>query len=145
MTGTLELVGGCQLKSTWCGFPVPLSPTVIVEFVEELLVTLSCPVADPVAVGLNVSVKLNVWPGFSVAGKFTAEAEKPLPVTETPLTVTGAVPLEFSVTVCVVELFTTTPPNEMLLALTLRADFAAFNCRERDFEVPPVLAVSVAD
>lgn len=32
-------------------------------------------------------------------------------------------------------------PNAMLPALTLRAAVAAFNCRERDFEVPPDEAV----
>jgi hypothetical protein len=43
------------------------------------------------------------------------------------LMVSAAVPLEVRVTVCVVELFTTTAPNEILLAFTLNAGVAAFS------------------
>lgn len=70
-----------------------------VGLVDALLVTVSCPVADPVAVGLKARVTLRVCPGFRVAGRLTAEEEKPLPFTEIPLTVTAAVPLDVSVTV----------------------------------------------
>ena len=66
-------------------------------------------------------------PAFSVVGRLNDEAEKPLPVTATELTVTGPEPLEVSVTVCVVELFTTTEPNEMLVAFTVNAGAEAFN------------------
>lgn len=140
----LEFAGAAQLRSTWCGFPVPLSPTVTVEFDDELLVMVNCPDAEPVAVGLNTRVMFRLWPGFSVAGRLTAEDEKPLPVTETALTMTAAVPLDVSVTVCVVELFTTTPPNEMLVALMLRAGVAAFSCSETFWDELPDVALTVA-
>ena len=116
-----------------------------VGLVDELLVTTSCPAAEPVVVGLNVSVTLSVWPGFRVAGRLTAEDEKPVPLTENPDTVTAAVPLEVSVTVCVVEPLTTTAPNAMLLALMVSAGVAAFNCSARLFEELPDDALTVAD
>ena len=101
-----------------------------VEFVEELLLTVNCPVAAPAAVGSKVSVTLMAWPGFSVAGRLTGEAAKPLPVTATEFTVTGAVPVEVSVSVWVVALLTTTAPNAMLPVFRVRAGVAAFNCSE---------------
>jgi hypothetical protein len=79
-----------------------------------------------------------------VAGRLTAEAEKPLPVTAMELTVTGAVPVEFRVTVWVVAWLMTTAPKAMVVALRLKAGVAAFSCSERVFEVVPVAAVSTA-
>jgi hypothetical protein len=64
---------------------------------------------------------------LSFAGRLTEDEENPEPVTEIEFTVTAAVPLEVSVKVCVVELFTTTEPKEMLLALTVSAGVAAFS------------------
>ena len=91
--------GALQLRSTWCGSPVPLNATVMVEFIDALLVTVNWPVADPRTVGLNVKVSDIVWPGLSFAGRLTAETEKPLPETATEFTVTAAVPVDVSVTV----------------------------------------------
>lgn len=82
---------------------------------------------------------------MSFAGRLTDEEEKPAPDTETELIVTAAVPLEVRVTVCVVELLTTTAPNEMELALMLSAGVAAFSWRTTDFDELPAVAVSVAD
>ena len=82
--------------------PVPLSPMEIVELVDDVLEIVNWPDAFPAAVGSNVSVRLRACPGLSLAGRVTAEAEKPVPVTEMEFTVTAAVPLEVSVTVCVV-------------------------------------------
>jgi hypothetical protein len=143
--GSLDPVGAFQLRSTWCEFPVPLRGTVSVGFVDELLLIVSCPVAAPTADGLNVSVTVIAWPGFNVAGRLGEEAEKPLPVAVTEFTVTAALPLEVSVTVCVVGVFTATLPNEMLVAFRVRAGAAAFSCSETAFDVLPVVAVSVAD
>jgi hypothetical protein len=143
--GTLDPLGAVQLKSTSCGFPVPLRGNVNVGFVDELLLIVSCPVAAPTADGSKVSVTVIVWPGFNAAGRVGDEAEKPLPVAVTEFTVTAFVPLEVSVTVCVVGVFTATPPNEMLVAFRVRADTAAFSCSRIAFEVLPVVAVSVAD
>jgi len=82
---------------------VPLRPIVTVGFDDESLAIASCPEELPTVVGLNVRVTLKLWPGLSFAGRLTEDAENPLPETETELTVTAAVPLEVSVTVCVVE------------------------------------------
>jgi len=76
---------------------------VIVELVDEVLEIDSWPDALPTTVGLNVSVTLSVWPGLSLAGRVTADAEKPLPLTLMELTVTAAVPVDVRVMVCVVE------------------------------------------
>jgi hypothetical protein len=107
--------------------PIPLRAIVNVGFVDEVLLMLNWPAAVPTDDGSNVSVTVIACPGFSVFGRLTGEDEKPLPVTENEFTVTGAVPLEVSVTVCVVELFTTAEPKEMLVAFTVNADVAAFN------------------
>lgn len=138
-------VGAIQLRFTWCGLAVPLRPTFNVGFVDELLEIDSWPVALPTAVGLNFSVTLIDWPGLSFAGKLTADDEKPVPATDSELTVTGAVPVEVSETVCVVELSTTMAPNEMLLAFTVSTGEAAFNCSETDLEELPLVAVTDAD
>ena len=106
---------------------------------------LNWPVAEPTVDGLNVRVTVTACPGFSVFGRLSAEAEKPLPVTANEFTVTGAVPLEVSVIVCVVELFTTTAPNAILDAFTLSVEVAAFSCSDTVLEVVPADAVRVAD
>lgn len=80
-----------------------------------------------------------------MAGKLTAEKEKPVPLTAIEFTVTGAVPLELSVTVWLVELFVTIEPNEMLAALMVNVAVAAFNCSARVRAVFPALALRVAD
>jgi hypothetical protein len=124
---TLDPEGACQLRSTSSGLPEPLKGTVSVGFADDVLLMVNWPVAEPTALGSNVSVTLTVCPGLSVAGRLTADAEKPLPVTAMELTVTAAVPLEVKVTVCVVELFTATPPNAMLVAFTVSAGVPAFS------------------
>jgi hypothetical protein len=42
-------------------------------------------------------------------------------------------------------LFTTTPPNEIVVAFTDSVGVPAFNCSETVRDVLPVVAVSVAD
>lgn len=142
---TVDPLGAAQFKSTWCGLPVPLRGTANVGFVEELLLMASCPVADPTADGLNVSVNVIDCPGFNVAGRLTAETEKPPPVTATEFTVAAPVPLEVSVTDCVVALFTTTPPKEILVAFKLSVGTAALSCNENICEEVAVVAVRVTD
>lgn len=80
-----------------------------------------------------------------MAGRLTAEAEKPVPVTAMEFTVTAAVPLEVSVTVCVVALLITTSPKATLEAFRLRAAVPTFSCSATVREVLPVVAVRVAD
>lgn len=60
-------------------------------------------------------------------------------------TVTAEVPLEDIVRICVTGMFSTTLPNEILVALTVSFGVPVFNCRETVREVPPVVAVSVTD
>jgi hypothetical protein len=78
-----------------------------------------------------------------LTGNVLPDTVKPLPVTVAALTVTAAVPVEFSVTVCVEAVFTSTSPNATLVAVMLNVGTAAFNCRAKFLETPPALAVSV--
>src|SRR6204780_1184749 len=57
--------------------------------------------------------------------------------------VTGAVPLELSVTGNVVGVFSVTLPNARLAGLMVNVGTAAFNCRAKVFDTPPALAVRV--
>jgi hypothetical protein len=124
---------------------VPVNETAIVGFVDELLLTVIWPIIAPAVDGLNVSVTLVDCPGFKVTGRLIGDIVKPVPVTATEFTVTAAVPLDVSVTLCVVGVLITTLPNEMLLAFRLNAGVAALSCSETPFEVVPVAAVTVAD
>ena len=70
---------------------------------------------------------------------------KPVPDSVAELMVTGAVPLEVSVTGNVVGVFTVTLPNARLAGLMVSVGTAAFNCKAKVFDTPPVLAVRVTD
>lgn len=122
---------------------MPLSGIVSDGFVDELLLMLSWPVAEPAVVGSNKTAAVAVWPGLRVKGTMMGESEKPVPVTLMELTVTAAVPLEVNVRICVTGVFSRTLPNEMVVALTLSAAVPVFNCSERVREMLPVVAVSV--
>jgi hypothetical protein len=100
--------------------PVPLRDTVAVAFGDESLVTTKLPVAAPETVGVKVICKFRVWPGFSLRGKAIAAVENPEPLTDTPLRVTGAVPVDLSVMASVAALFTVTLPKLRLVALAVR-------------------------
>jgi hypothetical protein len=117
--------------------PVPLKLITGVPDVEELLAIVNCPVAAPVADGSNCTVSVSAWPGLSVAGRAALESVKPVPVSVTPLIVTGAVPVEVKVTGCVAEVLTTTLPNGTLAALMLSVGTAAFSNRAKPAEELP--------
>lgn len=68
---------------------------------------------------------------------------KPVPASVAALMVTAAVPVELKVTDCVADVFNTTLPKEMLVALMLKVGVNAFNCKAKLFETAPALAVSV--
>ena len=108
-----------------CGFaaavPVPLRATAAVPPVVELLLMLSCPVTAPVAVGANWTCSARVWFGFSVAGKVPPTIVKPTPVIASELTVTADVPVEVSVNVCVLAVFTVSLPKLRLEALIVNS------------------------
>jgi hypothetical protein len=79
-----------------------------------------------------------------VTGKVAPVQEKPDPLAVAELTVTGAEPVEVNVNDCVAVVPSFTSPKAMLVALMLSVAAAGFNCRENDFETPPVVAVNVA-
>ena len=83
--------------------------------------------------------------GFKVTGKVPPDSVKPVPVNAAELMVTGAFPLELSVTGNVVGVFSVTLPNAKLAGLMVSVGTAAFNCRAKVFDTPPVLAVRVTD
>ena len=126
-TGSGELVGAFQLRLTLCAtaVPVPVSETVAVLPLVELLLIVSCPVSAPVVVGSNCSFSVAVWLGFSVAGKLPPMMVKPAPVIVAEFAVTGVVPVEVRVKDCVVAVFTVTLPKLKLPALTVNCGFAA--------------------
>ena len=110
-----------------CGFaaaPVPLKDTAAELPVDELLVIVSWPLADPEAVGVNVSDKDSDWLGFSVAGNVPATTLKAAPLIETVFTLTGAVPEDVSVSVFVADVFTAMLPKLKLVALSVSCGVA---------------------
>ena len=89
---------------------MPLRATVEVPPVVESLLMVSCPLTTPVAVGLNCTVNDIDWPALKVAGKLPEMIEKPAPLIEAEFTVRSDVPVDVSVTVFVVAVFTVTLP-----------------------------------
>ena len=78
-------------------------------------VSVTVPVAAPVAVGSNSIESVVVWLGFNVIGKFIPEILNPVPVTDPALIVSGAVPDDVNNTVCVDGVFSVTSPNDTLV------------------------------
>jgi hypothetical protein len=99
--------------------PVPPRLRIAVGFVDEVLTTVSVPVAAPATVGSNCTLIVTVWFGLNVIGKVPPEIVNPLPLTVTELTVTAAVPVEDRITDCVAAEFRFTSPKAMLVALML--------------------------
>ena len=66
-----------------------------------------------------------------------------MPVTAAALTFTGAVPVDVSVSVCVVGVLTATLPKARFVALTPSVGTFAPSCRAKVFAALPALAVSV--
>jgi hypothetical protein len=99
--------------------PVPLKDTTAVLPLVELLLIVSCPVVDPVAIGLNWTCNVTDWLGVNVTGNVPATMAKPAPVIETEFTVTGEVPFDVSVNDCVAAVFTVTLPKLKLVVLTV--------------------------
>ena len=126
-TGSGELVGAFQLRSTSCAtpVPVPLRAAIAVPPLVELLLTVICPVRAPAVVGLNCSCSVRVCVGFSVTGKPPPTMVKPAPVIEAEFTVTGVVPVDVKVNVCVVAVFTAMLPKFRLAALIVSCGFPA--------------------
>ncbi len=105
--------------------PVPVRATFVGLPLDELLVMLIVPVADPVAVGLKATCRVTAWPGFKVVGKVAPDMAKAPPETLTELMVSAAVPDEVTVSVLLDVVFTVTLPKLMELALRVRFGVAA--------------------
>jgi len=79
-----------------------------------------------------------------VAGRLPPDTENPLPVIESELMVTAAVPLEVKVTDLVTAVPTETLPNDNDVALRLNTGTAAFSCIAKVLDAPFALAAIVA-
>src|SRR5258707_8151899 len=97
--------------------PVPLRLTTAVLLVDESLWIVNCPEAAPAVAGSNCTFSVTDCPGFKVTGKVAPDTVKPVPVNVAELMVTGAVPVEVSVTGCVDAVFSVTSLNIRLTAL----------------------------
>jgi hypothetical protein len=133
-----------QLRPLSTGTPVPLRPTIVDVPLVELLVSVSCPVKTPAAVGSNCTVNVALCMEFRVSGKLRPEMLKPVPATVAALTVTDELPVDVRVSVCVAGVFTFTLPNVRLDELTLRPIAAALSCTPAICVTPDAFALSVA-
>jgi hypothetical protein len=104
---------------------VPLSETTVVPPVEELLPIVSCPLAEPVVVGLNCTRNVSDCVGFRVAGRLPPTIEKPPPEIAAEFTVNGAEPVELIVRVWIVAVLTVTLPKLRLAALAVSCELGA--------------------
>ena len=116
------LIVNCGLATT---VPVPLRLTTAVLLVDESLWIVSWPDAAPVTTGSNCTLSVTDWPGFKVTGNVAPDIVKPEPVNAAELMVTGAVPVDVSVTGCVDGVFSVTLPNIRLTALSVNCGLVA--------------------
>jgi hypothetical protein len=87
------LMQDSALNAGGVAMPVPVREITAVPFVEALLATVSCPVAVPLAAGLNCTFRLKVPPADMVTGKsLEATTEKGCPVKLSFVISTGAEP-----------------------------------------------------
>jgi hypothetical protein len=124
--------------------PVPLSATVIVPPMEQLLASATVPVEAPAVVGSNCTSSVDVCPGFNVIGKVAPANLNPVPLTEPVAIVTGAVPVDVIVTDCVAGVLRVTDPKATLLLPKVRVGVVAFSVSANVLEIAPAVAVSVA-
>ena len=106
--------------------PVPVS--VIVGVLGALLLISTVPLTAPDSAGSNPTVSTAVCPGFSVIGALIPDTENPAPEAVAPLRIRSAVPVEVTVTVLLIAVFSESVPNATLVALRLSPAFTPFNC-----------------
>lgn len=94
---------------------------------------------------MNCTLNVAVLFGFNVCGNASPDNEKPSPVREAALIVTGAVPAEVRVTEYVAPVLRGTFPKDRFVELILRVGTYAFRFRVKFSEFPLALAVSVTD
>jgi hypothetical protein len=132
-----------QVNPASTGTAVPLRPTTVDVPVDELLVNVSDPAAEPAAVGLNFTVRIAVCVGFNVRGKVAPETEKPDPLRASALTVTDADPVEDKTRVCVCGAPTGTLVKLTLAGLTVKTGVDAPRASAKACDTPFAVAVSV--
>ena len=103
---------------------VPFRATTVVLPVDELLLIVICPFADPAVVGRNCTCNVIDCVGLNVVGRLPPTIVKPAPVIEAEFTVTGDVPVDVSVSDCVVAVLTVTLPKLRLAALIVNSGLA---------------------
>jgi hypothetical protein len=111
-----------------CGFaavPVPLRAIMTMLLPVELLLIVTCPLAEPVDIGLNSTCNVIDCVGFSVVGKLCPRIVNPVPLIDIEFTVTGEVPVDLRVSACVAAAFTITLPKFNLTGLTANSGFSA--------------------
>jgi hypothetical protein len=105
---TMVSVGGVVVVT-----PVPLNA---MSSEGTLLVTVTAPVTAPAVVGSKEMVIIAVAPGARVP--VPPDTENPVPEAVTAVIITGAVPVDVSVTCLVVGVLRATLPKATLLALS---------------------------
>ena len=78
-----------------------------------------------------------------MSGNVAPDTVNPVPSTVAALTTTGKLPVEVSVTVCVVGVFRVTSPNAIVVALIPSTVVPEPSCSEKVFVALPTFAVSV--
>ncbi len=117
---------------------------------DELLVIVKTPLKVLTLGELNCSVSVAVCPGFRVAGTANPETANEDPVTETPVIVTGAVPVELRVRIWFALCPVWTSPKLTLFVLRLNVAVSADGetagdiCKANVLDVLPALALRVA-
>jgi hypothetical protein len=126
--------------------PVPDKAIVFVPL-EELLVTEMVPLMAPLAAGAKVAFKMAAWPGIKTVPAEIPLALNPAPEILTFETVTFAVPVFVSVTLCTLLLETFTLPKLKLAELTLRRGVPEFTVRMAVLltTLPMPLAIATAN
>ena len=108
-----------------------------------MLLIVICPVRVPAVVGENCSCSARACVGFRVLGKLPPMMVKPAPVIAAEFTVTGVVPVDVSVNVSVVDVFTATLLNCRLVALTVSCGFPVVPVPLKDTTVVPLVVESL--
>jgi hypothetical protein len=85
----------------------------------------TCPLAEPVEVGLNCTCTVTDCVGFSVIGKLCPSIANSAPLIAAKVTVTGELPVDVRVRACVAAVFTITLPKFNLTVLTASSGFGA--------------------
>jgi hypothetical protein len=104
---------------------VPARATIAGLPLDELLLIVIWPVADPIVAGRNCTCSVMDCVGLNVAGKLPPTIVKPAPVIAAEFTITADVPVDVRVNDCVVAAFTVTLPKFRLVALTVSCGLGA--------------------